>query len=95
MICPTAIWCTRRKIIFRRRKITLDSMHVIKNIQTYSEVSHSIRVVDVEPDDVYRVVQLLEHALHSSNIFFVFVIPSAINCAKRKLNAIQSCKCLG
>ena len=44
----------------------------------YRKVSHAVGVVYVKPDNVHRVVKLLEHALHSGNVILVFVVPSAV-----------------
>lgn len=58
------------------------------NSVTHGEVSLSVGVFNVEPDDVHRIVQLLEHALHCRHVTLVTVIPPTlvVTCEKKKEN---------
>jgi len=58
------------------------------NSVTHGEVSLSVGVLNIEPDDVYRIVQLLEHALHCGHIALITVIPPTlvVTCEKKKEN---------
>ncbi len=52
--------------------------HNIGTIFSHREISLAIGMLNVEPDDVDRIVQRLKHALHSGDVALVTIVPAAL-----------------
>ena len=57
---------------------------VVAAARTYREISFSISVFNVQPDDVHRIVQLLKHALNGCHVFLIAIVPTALVITQRK-----------